>query len=353
MQHEKIPSKIILAGDVGGTNTSLALIEHNRDGFLIRAKTVLRTQSLSGIEPAIEHALATFRERSLPAPDLCCISAAGPIIGTTCRLSNAPWSITSDVVTRKFTLPTYLINDFSAICYGIPLYDVANPEKIAPIAHSDGTLPERRGHVTAVVGAGTGLGVGYLLESDGMYTAFPSEGGHSHLGAFDDETEEFAGFVRARYGSAPGAELFVSGQGIANIFRFFETSGRLNDSSEAKGLAKLTDTEIPAEISARVDSDAVCSQIMKLFARMYGKFAGNAALFFLPTSGVFLAGGIAAKNERLFTETPEFMTAFEDTYKSELRPILLSIPVFIVKDYEISLYGAAHAAILRSIHTAE
>ena len=349
MHHERIPSKTILAGDIGGTNTSLALIEHNREGFQIRAKASLKTQELPGIEPAIEHALDTFRGQSLPKPDLCCISAAGPIIGTTCRLSNAPWSIDSDRVTEKFTLTTYLINDFSAICYGIPLYDVSDRDKITPLAHCDGSFPERRGHVTAVVGAGTGLGVGYLIESDGVYTAFPSEGGHSHLGAFDDDTDGFAEYIRARYGRGPGAELFVSGQGIANIYRYFEATGRLKDSREATSLSLLADVEIPAAISARTDSDAVCAQIMSLFARMYGRFAANAALFFLPTAGVFLAGGIAAKNERLFTESPEFMRAFEETYKSELRPVLRSIPVFIVKDYEISLFGAAHAAILRSV----
>jgi glucokinase len=84
---------------------------------------------------------------------------------------------------------------------------------------------------------------------------------------------------------------------------------------------------------------------MKLFVKMYGSFAGSLAVVFLPFGGIYLAGGIATKNEWLFLEDNLFMKYFEQNYNPILRPLLKKIPVYIVRDYSISLYGAANAAV--------
>jgi glucokinase len=84
---------------------------------------------------------------------------------------------------------------------------------------------------------------------------------------------------------------------------------------------------------------------MKLFVNMYGSFAGSLAVVFMPFGGVYLAGGIATKNEWLFLENNLFMKNFERNYNPNIRPLLKKIPVYIVRDYSISLYGAANAAV--------
>ena len=112
-----------------------------------------------------------------------------------------------------------------------------------------------------------------------------------------------------------------------------------------KEIDQAKDEDKPALISQNAKDNQVCRDIMKLFVKMYGSFAGSLAVVFMPFGGVYLAGGIATKNEWLFLENNLFMKNFERNYNPNIRPLLKKIPVYIVRDYSISLYGAANAAV--------
>ena len=335
---------MILVGDIGGTNTTLALVEHRDEHFSIRSKERFATPSLANIDEALRR----FRERHdrpWSEVEMCCLSAAGPVINGVCRMTNVHFSIKIETVASFVGVRSHIINDFSAICYALPLLDTHTNIDTLSFEHPDGTLPEPHGRVRAVVGAGTGLGTGYLIEDRGHYAAHASEGGHSDFPPFDPVSEDFARFMRAKYTLPPGVEQYVSGQGILNAFTFFVETRRIDRDAEVARILSLADFEKPGAIATAAASHDGLAEIMRLFVRLYARYASNTALFFLPMGGLYLAGGIAAKNQSWFTDDHLFMQAFESTYNERILPLLHETPVVLIKDYEVSLYGAAHAAV--------
>jgi glucokinase len=119
-----------------------------------------------------------------------------------CRLTNVDWDIDGNALSQSLGIPAVVINDFTGISYGIPLLDVRNPERILTLPQPDGSVPPQRGSRKAVVGAGTGLGVGHVSFEHGRYVAFPSEGGHSDFAPAPRnppaQTTRFEGFKTAR-----------------------------------------------------------------------------------------------------------------------------------------------------------
>jgi glucokinase len=340
---------VILAGDIGGTNANLALIGKKGGTFTLLMDRHYRTKD----EPSLIEPLGRFlgeaaTEHAGLAPELCCISGAGPVVDNRISLTNAPWAIDARAIESAFSIKTTLINDFTAVSYGVILLDPANPEQITRLPHGDGSLPGPQPGVRLVVGAGTGLGVGYVVKVRNKIEALPSEGGHVTLPTFDDESRGFQRWLEARYGFAPGAEAGVSGQGIGNIFAYLAEREAASGNLPGVAARKILDSpelERPALVAQAADGDLLCAKSMDLFVKLYARVAADHTATFLPAGGVFLAGGIPAKNEERFLEGGRFMAMFERSYAKHIRAILAKTPVMIVKDYSISLYGAANAAV--------
>lgn len=335
---------VILAGDVGGTNTTLALFGMTDRRFTMLFKASFASQEVrSFLDPVAETLRAVAERGERLKPRMCCVCAAGPVRDNVCRMTNTAWDVDGQAIERRFGIRTVVVNDFAGLSFGLPLLDLENPAQITKLPHSDGTFAPPSGERLAVLGAGTGLGLAFLIESDGRSVAVPSEGGHSDFAPVDEESAELWRFVMEQYGGPPGAEPFVSGRGINNIFEFFKRRGMPVAGILAEIDAASSD-ERPALISAHAQDSPDCKRIMRRFVGLYGSFAARAALMFLPTGGLFIAGGIVEKNEPLFVEDHLFMKAFEYNYKDNIRAVLMGIPVFIVRDYATSLYGAANAA---------
>ncbi len=335
---------MILVGDIGGTNTTLAAIEYTADRFEVKARERFSTSELEGVSDALDR----FRERHgdlWTRKELACFSVAGPVRDNVCRMTNVHFTIRGDEVERQTGVRTYIINDFSAICYALPLLDTHEHIDTITIAHPDGSRPKSHGPVRAVVGAGTGLGTGYLIEDQGHYAAHASEGGHSDFPATDDLSMAFVRYLRGRFEIPPGVEQYVSGQGITNGFSFLLDTGRIERDAEVERIAALPDTDKPGAIAGAASSHEGLAEVMRLFVRLYAQYARNTAIFFLPAGGLYLAGGIAAKNEAWFTRDDLFMRTFETNYNDRITPLLHETPVVLIKDYDVSLYGAAHAAV--------
>jgi len=338
--------KIILAGDIGGTNTNLALVGEKANKYTILLKCVFKSNKIDGVIDPLKEVIAAAKKKNPHLKiDLCCISAAGPVENNYCKLTNCKWAIDGGAIKKAIKIDTLVINDFLAIGYGIPTLDANDPNQITKLPTTEGNFPRPEGTTKAVVGAGTGLGVGFLTATDGKYRAHPSEGGHSAFAAFDDETIKLKEYVADKTGMTPGVELFVSGQGISNIYHYIKDKKNIKIEGALKRIDEAKDEDKPALISKNAGDNKVCRDIMKLFVKMYGGFAGGLAVIFLPFGGVYLAGGIVTKNEPLFLEDNLFMRNFEANYNPNIRPLLKKIPVYIIKDYSISLYGAANAAV--------
>lgn len=340
---------VVLAGDVGGTNTNLALIGKKGGTFSTILERHYSTKTESSFRDPLERFLRETRKEA-PGfrPDLACVSGAGPVEADSIRLTNAPWDIDATEISRDFGLRTLLINDFTAVSYGVLLLDPGNASQLRILAGRGSPPPEPvPGGVKAVLGAGTGLGVGYVVRIGDRTLAFPSEGGHVSLPVYDEETRAFSRWLEDRYGFPPGAEAGVSGQGIGHLFAFLaerETAaGRALSAADAAVL-DLPEAERPARIAAASRKSALCGRSLEIFVRLYARCAADAAACFLPYGGLYLAGGIASKNEAWFLEDFRFMDMFLRSYREHIRAILARVPVYIVKDYGISLYGAANAA---------
>jgi glucokinase len=339
--------QIILAGDIGGTNTNLALVGRKKDKFTIIVECIYKSSEIASLVNPVKEVIATGKTKNQGLKvDLCCISAAGPVENNFCQLTNCSWAIDGAEIKKAIGIDTLIVNDFLAVGYGIPTLDVNDKNQVTRLPSTDGSYPAQTGNTKLAVGAGTGLGVGYLIAEEGTYRAHPSEGGHSGFAAFDAETQELKAYIEKKVGGiSPGTETFVSGQGISNIFNFLKDVKGMKLDGVLKDIDKVKDEEKPALISKNAKSNDTCKKIMQLFVKMYGRFAGSLALIFLPTSGIYLAGGIAAKNEELFLEGNLFMKNFEVNYNPNIQPLLKKFPVYIIKDYSISLYGAANAGV--------
>ena len=340
----------ILAGDIGGTNTNMAIVGHGNGSLKTVASFRISSAEVARFPDVVSQVLDDVSQNAPSIrPSYCCICAAGPVIDNRCKPTNLPWTIDGDDIRRLFGLKTLIMNDFQAVCFGVPLLDTKDPEMVIPVPHPGGTEPSPAGNSWAIAGAGTGLGVGYLTRIGDTYHSIPSEGGHTGFSPFDEETEALYRYVARDHTTSPGAELFLSGKGMSAIFNFFKDGKDVSMEGVLSEIDKTPDRDKPPLITRYTPTNPVCKEIMCLFVRIYGNFASRVALFYLPTGGMFLAGGIVVRHASRFLENDLFIDAFENSYNPLMRKVLESMPVYIVNDYSISLRGAAHAAITHMV----
>ena len=338
--------RLVLAGDIGGTNTNLALVGETGGKFTIVLETVSASRDLTSLSLPVRETLAIAQARR---PDLvptkACISAAGPVSDNRCTMTNLSWTIDGPALSAEFGLPVRVINDFLAIAYGVPTLDVDDPEQIAVIAHADGSRPAAQPATKAVIGPGTGLGVAFLAWDGAKYVPASSEGGHMVFAPWNDDTQSFRDYMFRRYGKAPGVEPFVSGKGIGNLYEWWRDTRGVPATAAWQAIEAAAVHERPRLISELTASDATAAAMISLFVQMLGRFGGDIASLFLSTGGLYLAGGVAQKQLRWIEHEGQFAKAFEASYNPILSQLLRQVPVYLIRDYAISLYGAANGAL--------
>ena len=334
-------NNLILVADVGGTNLNLALLAPQGEGYRVHRKDRFSTQVEPSLLAPIQRFLASEPSHR---PVRACLAGAGPVVDHRIHLTNAPWDMDGPSLERDLGIPVRLINDFTALSCGVLGLDLANRDQVTPLPHGDGSLPavDPQG-LALVVGAGTGLGVGFIVRTPQGARAYPSEGGHIGLPVFDDDSLAFWKHLATGLPGPPGAELAVSGQGLTRIVRFLLESGRAAGTRETTTILGLPAVDQPAAISARAALDPVCQRAMVMFVELYARVCAELCAVFLPTGGLFLAGGIPAKNVEHLLTGSRFMTRFEQNYRTHLDHLCRETPVFLVRNYDLSLYGAAHA----------
>jgi glucokinase len=337
-------NRLVLAGDIGGTNTNLALVGITGSKFTIIVEGVYPSQEIDGLAEPIRELLHIARQkRSDLVAGHGCVCAAGPVAKNCCVMTNLPWSIDGDALSRELGMEIIVINDFLGISYGIPTLDVNNPQQIHVLQHPDGSTPPSHEAMKAVIGPGTGMGVGILAWDGTHHVPASSEGGHINFAPFDKESAEFRDYMKKKTGKVPEIEVMVSGLGIQNLYEWWRDTKGV-PKNEAWAQIESTDPpHRPKLISRLSDSDPSAASIMRLFTRMLGRFAGDVATILLPFGGFYLAGGVAQKELRWIEGDHLFMKWFEETFNPNIRPLLQKIPVYLIKDYSISIYGAANA----------
>lgn len=339
-------NSIILAGDIGGTNSDFALVGASNGRLEFIAQWHAPSRSITGVVPPIKEGLAQITARlGKVAIERCCISAAGPVKDGYCALTNLPWTIDARQIEAQIGVPTSVINDFLAISYAITLLDVNDPAQVTQLPQTDGTFPRPAGEMHLIVGAGTGLGVGIVIRRGSQILAYPSEGGHTGFAPFDEESEALLRYVTAGAARLSEVEQFISGSGIASIFKFFRDVRQVPMQGVLEEINAAPDADKPALIALHAQSNPVCGDSMRLFVKLYARVCSDLSTVLLPSAGVYLAGGIAAKNEKHFTENRLFMRYFSQNFRPAIADMLRTYPVYLVRNYSSSLLGAAQAAL--------
>jgi glucokinase len=302
---------VILAGDIGGTNTRLALFNG--------AARPLRVETY----PTAGDGLTSIVTRFLDSERVsaACFGIAATIVDGTASGVNLPWPIDALELERALDTPVALVNDLQANARGI---EVLEPDDFAVL---NAGVPDRHGN-RAVLSAGTGLGEAGLVRVGAHFQAVATEGGHVDFGPQSELEVDLYRFLAAEFGHV-SYERLCSGAGLVNIYRFL---------TGADGNAPS-----PAEITAEAlaDRSSASSAALDLFVSIYGARAGNVALGFMATGGVYLGGGIPPKIVGRLREGG-FMRAFVE--KGRFTQMLSRIPVRVILNDHAALLGAARIA---------
>jgi glucokinase len=340
----------LLAGDIGGTKTILRLTEV--DGALPGGATphvlyeqAYPSQAYPDLAPLVQAFVgdAAAATKLLIDPVKACFGVAGPVVNNRSNVTNLGWDLTGDRLAMDLHLDKVsLINDFAAVGYGVlglTAADVCTLQAGQP----DGGCP------IAVIGAGTGLGQAFLIPQRGHYEIFATEGGHKDFAPRSALEFRLMTYLRKQLGvNRVSVERVVSGTGITSIYQFLRDSEGMNPDREAEAVVSrweqggvgATDLDPSAAIAAaaRDRQDPMCQAALNIFVEAYGVEAGNCALNLLPYGGVYLAGGVAAKNLELM-KNGLFMEAFLE--KGRMQPLMEQMPVHVVLNQKVGLIGAA------------
>ncbi len=324
---------MILAGDVGGTKTALALFEVRRRVLAVVRESVLPSHGYAALTDAIRQ----FLLEGSPAPiHAACFGVAGPVIDGRCTAVNLPWEVDEASLAAAVATPRVkLVNDLEATGHGVLDLPASALAMLQP--------GERRKATMALIAAGTGLGEVLLVWEGRRYRVVSSEGGHADFAPRTDLETDLLQFLRKEFGRV-SYERVVSGPGLYNIYRFLLASG---GPPEAEWLRSRMETGDPSAVVAEAalgGRDARAVQALDTFVSSYGAEAGNLALKALAVGGIFVGGGIAPKI-RPKLEDGTFVAAFRD--KGRLGEMMASIPVHLVLEPRTALLGAA--AIARSL----
>ena len=322
----------VLAGDVGGTKTRLALVEPGESFLRVEAEATYRSAAYDGLEAlALE-----FLAEQQTAADAAAFGMPGPVLRGRVRTTNLPWEVrTTDMAEALGLRRITLINDLEATAYGIGELD---PRDVEVIAEGD---PEAGGNA-ALIAPGTGLGEAGLYWDGGRLRPFASEGGHGDFGPADEVDFAFQQHLSERLGHVSW-EKVLSGPGLLNLHEFLRG---YRASPVPDWLERDMQSGDPAAAianAAEARTCPVCSEALDRFVRYFGAEAGNLALKLMATGGVFLGGGIAPRIAGRLLE-PDFLEAFRA--KGRMRDLMERMPVKLIRNDRAALLGAARCAAL-------
>lgn len=320
---------MLLAGDIGGTKTLLALYAPAAGARQPVAEAEFHSANYPGLDAMAREFL---KQQSQPATNAC-FDVAGPVIGGRAHLTNLPWDVAEATLRDSLGLQRVtLLNDLKAIAYTVPRLQPAELHSI----HA-GT-PELNGPI-AIVAPGTGLGEAFLIWSGSSYIACSSEGGHASFAPTDERQDGLRQYLAGRFGNV-SCERVCSGPGIANIYDYLRAARpELEPAAFAATLSHAADrTPLISQAGLEDPSgNPLAAATLDMFVSILGDEASNLALKVLATGGVYLAGGIPAHLLSKLTDG-RFMQGFLN--KGRMSELLAAMPIHVVTA-RAALLGAA------------
>ncbi|MDF5707969.1 MAG: glucokinase [Nostoc sp. S4] len=336
---------LLLAGDIGGTKTILRLVEASDSSSLHTIhQESYQSSDFPDLVPIVQQFLV---KANTSIPHKACFAIAGPIVKNTAKLTNLAWFLDTERLQEELGIPQIsLINDFTAIGYGILGLQKQDLHQL----QAGKLQPEAP---VAIIGAGTGLGQGFLIKQGNNYQIFPSEGGHVDFAPRNEIEFQLLKYLLNKHDiQRVSVERVVSGMGIVSIYQFLRDRKFATESPDIAKIVRTWEQEAGQEeksvdpgavigTAAVQKRDRLSEQTLQLFIEAYGTEAGNLALKLLPYGGLYIAGGIAPKILPLIQDSG-FLLNF--TQKGRMRPLLEDIPVYIILNQQVGLIGAALCA---------
>ncbi len=328
---------MILAGDIGGTKTNLAVFSRGA-GW---RKPLAEATFLSGDYRGLGDMVREFLSGTDFKVDQACIGVAGPVIRGSAKVTNLPWTLEEKELETDLGFSSVrLMNDLLAFANAVPLLEEEDLSVLNP-GRQD---PEG---ARAVIAPGTGLGEAYLAWDGSTFRAYPSEGGHADFAPTDSFQADLLGYLRERKKHV-SYEQVCSGIGLRNIYSFLKERGQMPEPSWLAEEISSAGDPVPVIFRNASDRDRGCDisrKTVSMFISILGSAAGSMALHFMATGGVYLGGGIPPRITELLQEG-EFMDSF--TNKGRMSELVAGIPVRVIKSPRAALMGAARAATMEA-----
>ncbi len=320
----------VLAGDIGGTKTNLAVFSPQPGLDAPLAQATYPSKDYPSLETLVREFLSTFEGDIRQAS----FGVAGPVAQGQARITNLPWIMDEEKLANELGLGSvHLLNDLLAFAVAIPFLKDKD-------LHMLKQGQEAAKGAKALVAPGTGLGEAYLVWDGNVYLACPSEGGHADFAPRNSLESGLLHYLWERQGHV-SYERVCSGAGLGNIFNYLKDKGI---ERESPGLAeKLARAQDPAPVIVQGALDdenpcGICMKTLDIFTSILGAEAGNMALRILATGGVYLGGGIPPRIISALGKE-NFVQAFHD--KGRMSKILEDIPVYVIVNPKAALIGAA------------
>lgn len=356
---------LVVAGDIGGTKTRLALIEvagtqvRPRDGeaepsgagvaaggtpmgspllrngpFALSKVRIQREVDYPSRDFSTFEALLAVFLKGMQVPAHAAFGVAGPVRGRSVRVTNLPWHIEADALQQRFGFETcILLNDLEATAYGLPALGAEDMLTLQP------GQPGACGNA-AIIAAGTGLGEAGLYWDGERHRPYATEGGHTSFSPQSELEMDLLRYLQGRY-THVSWERVVSGMGLLDLHGFLRSYRKADMPPWLEEELRTGDAAAAIARAALAGSDDICIETLECFVRLYGAEAGNLALKTMSCGGLYVGGGIAPRILPLL-QHDLFMRAFLN--KGRMFPLLEAMPVHVILNDRVALYGPALCA---------
>jgi len=320
----------VLAGDIGGTKTSLAIF--NTESGL--NAPLAESTFPSADYPSLEVLAQKFLSRNGIKVDRASFGVAGPVVNGTSKITNLPWMMDEAMLANALGIASvHLLNDLLAFAHAVPLLTDKDLHVLKTgHAVSGGTM--------AVVAPGTGLGEAYLTWDGTKYRAYASEGGHADFAPSNTLETGLLHYLLERFDHVSD-EHVCSGSGLVNIYSYLKDSGYAEEPDWLSPQIVSAHDPTPVIVKAALDEDrpcTLCQATLNMFISILGAEAGNVALKAMATGGVYLGGGIPPRILSAIERGP-FMEAFGR--KGRISKLMEAFPVYVILNPKAALLGAA------------
>ena len=320
---------MLIAGDVGGTKTDLAIYSSESGPHT----PLVQTEVHSADYPSLQAIVKEFLAQTKMAVDVASFDIAGPVIDGHVKTTNLPWNMDEKTLAEELNLKSvHLMNDLEAVARSVPVLrpmDLITLNQGEPVA--TGTI--------AVIAPGTGLGESFLTWDGYQYQAHSSEGGHSNFAPSDERQIHLLRYLLPRFGHV-GVERVCSGIGVPNIYAYLRDEEKIPESPEVTQQIASAKDRTKAIMNAAFDPNApseLCRTTVDVLVSILASEAGNLTLKVLATGGVYIAGGVALHLLDALRQ-PQFMQVF--TNKGRFKDLMERIPIHVITT-RAALVGAA------------